>query len=1137
MRRGPDRPNGFGTRRQLRVTGEQPTYRPPAAGRYVAGERPPFIGGAPVANRALMGETSPNIGSPVALPQLLRPTGAEEYAANVPGILQFNSIITEAISAASQQVSRPISDESQGRIYYELGSVMSQLDVEEPVAFSLGLYDSDQVDRNAAVDVNSTENEGQRSLFDPRMGTLSANVPCLTCSQVFTYCPGHPGKISLHRRIYHPGYIREIVYILQSVCNSCGKTLMSPAAIEQGGYLQYRGLERLKMIATETAKAKLPCTVPKEMDFLETQMKRLAADDPAAGLMSPVRISPSSRTTNLCRANPNFNPTTSTKRYEVIYVTTNMGATGSDKAFVVLPVKEVRKIFSLIDDQTARLLGFSDTRQIQSLIIRKLLVIPPNLRPDSTSGGKSQDYLTAIYRDIIKANNQIEGIKKTIHSLRSLLDQSGHGSAPAEFVKSSPEYATYEWISQEFDKKSAELKQVSDGLTLLEQQYFQSSDTTMIIQRNELIKRRDRLQQDISLLSQQIAKQKPKVPRITQNRPDVVRIYNDINKAYSSIDILVTTKLMRSVYNLISSNPDPDRKSQYQNIHALLQGKKGAIRRDAMGKRVDRSGRTVVSPDPSLRFGEIYIPRIWARLLTIPVTVDQENQGKLIDMGNRGMVRFIRPYRNGQYDRRITYDTKKTAEEQIRIRDQVERYMQDGDYVIMNRQPTLHKQGFFSFQVRLTESTTEQTIRVHLSVVQGYNMDFDGDEANIVVPVTPEAYAEVVGVMSARRNIMNGQNNCPNFGLAYDAIPGSFFATDDNTMVDDGMIDHAFTRISNPVDRLDWLRRCQKNQINPNSGKAYFSICFPSDFRYKKGDVEIADGILVKGQLTKKHVGTSPDSIVAALYFKYGNERAADFLTDGTFLAVDYLTVHGSTITMTDFLITPELQTTIFKIIDEGQKRVSEHGGRLDDPFEEQRRQENILTSIRQLDNDLTDQVIRSLPTNNHMLQLVKSGAKGNTFNIFQSLGAIGQQYLFGKRPVAILSGGRVLYYFPPGDESLAAYGYISHSFASGLDMSEYYFVQMAARISMLDTTLKTAQVGSIRRYSSKSGENFIVVDGMVFDQYNNVVQFAYGGDGLNPGELIPLGVEDEIGPFGETMTFFDDVKSSIFELSASCRP
>lgn len=209
-----------------------------------------------------------------------------------------------------------------------------------------------------------------------------------------------------------------------------------------------------------------------------------------------------------------------------------------------------------------------------------------------------------------------------------------------------------------------------------------------------------------------------------------------------------------------------------------LKGKQGRFRGNLSGKRVDFSGRTVISPDPNLGIDEVAVPSRVAMNMTYPEKVTRYNVEKLKGCVRRGDKRhpganFI-VRRDG---RRIVLrmaDMKGDLERlanMLEIGDTVERHLEDGDIVLFNRQPSLHKLSILSHRVKVRPW---RTFRLNECVCNPYNADFDGDEMNLHVPQTEEARTEAIELMGVKQNLATPKNGAPIIAAIQDFITGAY---------------------------------------------------------------------------------------------------------------------------------------------------------------------------------------------------------------------------------------------------------------------------------------------------------------------------------------------------------------------------
>ncbi len=161
-----------------------------------------------------------------------------------------------------------------------------------------------------------------------------------------------------------------------------------------------------------------------------------------------------------------------------------------------------------------------------------------------------------------------------------------------------------------------------------------------------------------------------------------------------------------------------------------------------MGKRVNFSARTVITPDPNLDIDQVGVPKSVAAALTYPEVVTPHNFQELIELVRRGPsaypgASYIVRADGSRFDLR---NIRTTAEVHLSIGDIVERMIRDDDVVIFNRQPSLHKMSMMGHRVKVLPWSS---FRLNLSVVTPYNADFDGDEMNLHVPQSLASRTEV----------------------------------------------------------------------------------------------------------------------------------------------------------------------------------------------------------------------------------------------------------------------------------------------------------------------------------------------------------------------------------------------------------
>ncbi|OAA46842.1 DNA-directed RNA polymerase II largest subunit [Metarhizium rileyi] len=549
-------------------------------------------------------------------------------------------------------------------------------------------------------------------------------------------------------------------------------------------------------------------------------------------------------------------------------------------------------------------------------------------------------------------------------------------------------------------------------------------------------------------------------------------------------------------------------------IRARLKGKEGRLRGNLMGKRVDFSARTVITGDANLSLHEVGVPRSIARTLTYPETVTPYNIGKLHQLVENGPnehpgAKYVIRADGTRIDLR---HHRRAAQISLEYGWKVERHLMDGDYIIFNRQPSLHKESMMGHRVRVMPYST---FRLNLSVTSPYNADFDGDEMNLHVPQTEETRAEVKELCLVPNNIVSPQKNGPLMGIVQDSLAGVYKLCRRDTFIDKQMV----------MNMMLWVPHWdgvipQPAILKPRprwTGKQLISMVIPqeislhapegdSDIPPKDTGLLIQSGELLYGLLKKKYVGAAAGGIIHLCYNELGPEGAMAFLNGVQQVVTYWLLNTGHSIGIGDTV--PDKQT-IEKIqvhIDTQKAEVAKltaqatanelealPGMNVRATFEN--KVSMALNSARDQAGTTTQ---KSLKDSNNAVTMSESGSKGSSINISQMTALVGQQIVEGKR-IPFGFKYRTLPHFTKDDYSPEARGFVENSYLRGLTPSEFFFHAMAGREGLIDTAVKTAETGYIQRRLVKALEDLSArYDGTVRNSLGDIVQFLYGEDGLD---------------------------------------
>ncbi|KAG1714420.1 DNA-directed RNA polymerase III subunit RPC1 [Nymphon striatum] len=203
-----------------------------------------------------------------------------------------------------------------------------------------------------------------------------------------------------------------------------------------------------------------------------------------------------------------------------------------------------------------------------------------------------------------------------------------------------------------------------------------------------------------------------------------------------------------------------------------LKGKKGRFRGNLSGKRVDFSGRTVISPDPNLKIDQVGVPLHVAKIMFYPEKVNKANINLMRTLVKNGPNKhpgceYVKPL-NG-YRQKLSHVNRNRIAQNLKYGDIVMRDMMDNDVVLFNRQPSLHR---LSIMAHLAKIMPHRTFRFNECVCNPYNADFDGDEMNLHFPQTEEAKAEALTLMGTKANLCTPRNGEPLIAAIQDFITG-----------------------------------------------------------------------------------------------------------------------------------------------------------------------------------------------------------------------------------------------------------------------------------------------------------------------------------------------------------------------------
>jgi len=576
-------------------------------------------------------------------------------------------------------------------------------------------------------------------------------------------------------------------------------------------------------------------------------------------------------------------------------------------------------------------------------------------------------------------------------------------------------------------------------------------------------------------------------------------IENDLQKK-EELHLMLQYHISTYVNNEISGiNPSQQITSNriLKTLVQRLKGKEGRVRGNLMGKRVDFSSRSPITPDPNLKLDELGVPLSIAMTITFPEILNNYNYLKLKRCIENGPnvypgANYIRKKNGELHTLQFAKSYIEKGLMKLEIGDTIERHLMNGDNVLFNRQPSLHKMSMMSHKVHILPG---DSFRLNLSATTPYNADFDGDEMNMHGPQSIQTSIELLELSNVSTQIISPQNSKPVIGIVQDTCLGSYLLTQPGVYIKEYQF-------------YDILCIIKYNRIIPKpdypknksySGKTVIECLLPEDFNYKMGNILIKNGKFIKGELTKKNaLGNIMNGIIHKLYLMYSKEICSDFISNLQFVINKFLTYRGFSIGFKDCLISSENHMIIKDIINEQLECVEKvkeeyKNGEIDvNKLEE--KTNYYLNIARDKAGDYANKSV----IDNSINEMVDSGSKGSFINISQIIATVGQQNVGGKR-IENQMEDRALVLFEKGDIGAEAHGFIISSYLKGLNASEFFFACMAGREGSIDTSVKTSDTGYSERKMVKSMEDLkINYDYTVRDNIGHIVQFKYGDDMLD---------------------------------------
>jgi DNA-directed RNA polymerase subunit A' len=576
--------------------------------------------------------------------------------------------------------------------------------------------------------------------------------------------------------------------------------------------------------------------------------------------------------------------------------------------------------------------------------------------------------------------------------------------------------------------------------------------------------------------------------------------------------------------NTVSGVPPARHRSgrPLKTLSQRLKGKEGRFRGSLSGKRVNFSARTVISPDPNLSINDVGVPKDVAMELSVPIVVNSRNKDIVKTFVERGPDRHPGVnYVTRADGKRVKVTDKNCAEvaEQIDVGWKIDRQLADGDIVLFNRQPSLHRMSIMSHRVKVMPY---KTFRLNPAVCPPYNADFDGDEMNLHVPQNEEARAEAEILMRVQENILSPRFGGPIIGGIHDYVTGSFLLTHGSKPIDSKGVMELLKKfdlsdLPEPAGHADgepyWTGKQVFSTILPKG----LNLTFKADFCYNcevcrreecehDAFVVIRDGQLLQGTIDAEAVGAFKGKITDRVIKEFSPSVASEFLDRMTLLALRGIMYAGFSFGIDD----EDIPKDAAMQIDETTRTAREKVGQLIDAYKageleplpgrtlDETLEMRIMQTLGKARDTAGKIASRYLGLDNSGVVMAVSGARGSMLNLTQMAACVGQQSVRGER-IKRGYAGRTLPHFQKGDLGAEAHGFVESSYKDGLTPTEFFFHAIGGREGLVDTAIRTSQSGYLQRRLVNALQDLEVrYDGTVQETRGMIVQFQYGEDGVD---------------------------------------
>ena len=525
---------------------------------------------------------------------------------------------------------------------------------------------------------------------------------------------------------------------------------------------------------------------------------------------------------------------------------------------------------------------------------------------------------------------------------------------------------------------------------------------------------------DLNDLYRRVINRNNRLKRLMElNAPDII-VRNEKRMLQEAVDALIDNG--RRGRPVTGAN-----NRALKSLSDMLKGKQGRFRQNLLGKRVDYSGRSVITVGPYLKLHQCGLPKKMALELFKPFIYSE--------LEKRGHASTIK-------------SAKKMVErEELVVWDILSEVVREYP-ILLNRAPTLHRLGIQAFEPLLVEG---KAIRLHPLVCSAYNADFDGDQMAVHIPLSVEAQIECRVLMMSTNNILSPANGGPVIVPSQDIVLGLYYMTVERSFEKgEGMTFCAPWEVETAYDagqvslhaRIKVRMKEGEELVQTTPGRVLVSDILPPELSFEH----------VNTVLTKKAIA----KLVGAAYRTCGIKSTVilcDRLKD---MGYEFATRAGVTIGVKDLTI-PESKKNILA---KSQAEVDDIERQYRDGIITRTEKYNKVVDVwTKATQDVSTEMIKEISYD--VLTDPKTGKqeKNQSFNpifMMSNSGARGNQDQMRQ-----LAGMRGLMAKPSGEIIETP---ITSSFREGLSVLQYFTSTHGARKGLADTALKTANSGYLTR-------------------------------------------------------------------------